>query len=112
MSSEEAFTHRVAVALKRRRLVFGWSQTEASRHLRVLPAQLSRWETRFHTPQLQRLWHICKVYGLTPAELLREDEPLLPPGWPPEALDALRDCPELREAVAAILQGGGEGGEP
>ena len=83
MSSEEAFTHRVAVALKRRRLVLGWSQTEASRHLRVLPAQLSRWETRFHTPQLQRLWHICKVYGLTPAELLREDEPLLPPAGPP-----------------------------
>ena len=112
MPSETTFATRLAAALKRRRLLRGWSQNEAGRRMGILPAELSRWETAFRTPRLKALWRLCAAYGLTPAELVREDEPLLPPGWPPEALDALRDSPELREAIAAILKTADEGGEP
>ena len=112
MSAERPVEHRLANALKRRRLLRGWTQDEASSHVRALPSELSRWETGVRTPRLKRLWHLSAAYGLTPAELLREGEPLLPPGWPPEALDALRESPELREAIAKLLKGGGEGGAP
>jgi transcriptional regulator with XRE-family HTH domain len=112
MSSETTFKRHIAAALKRRRLSLGWSQREAGNEMGVMPAELSRWENGYWTPQLKALWRLCAAYGLTPAELLREDEPLLPPDWPPEALDTLRESSELREAVAAILKGDGEGGEP
>ena len=112
MSADNPFAQRIATLLKRQRLRIGWSQQEASHHVGVLPPEISRWETAFRTPGHRNLARICAAYGLTPAELLREDEPLLPPEWPPEALDALRDSPELREAVAAILKGDGEGGAP
>lgn len=112
MSAETTFKDSVAAALKGQRLLRGWSQDEAGDQMGALPAELSRWETGCRTPQLKSLWRACAAYGLTPAELLRLVEPLLPPGWPPEALDALRNSPELREAIAAILKGDGEGGEP
>ena len=112
MPAETAFDKRIAAGLRRRRLLLGWSQNEAGRRMSLLPAELSRWETGTRSPRLEGLWRLCAAYGLTPAELLREDEPLLPPGWPPEALDALLASPELCEAIAAILKGGGEGGAP
>jgi transcriptional regulator with XRE-family HTH domain len=112
MSSEPTFKERVAAALKRRRLVLGLNQSEASDRVRILPAELSRWESGFRTPRLVGLWRLCAAYRVTPAALFREDQPLLPPDWPPEALDALRESPELREAVAAILKTQAQRGEP
>ncbi len=112
MSADNPFAQRIATAIKRWRLRLGWSQQEASWRVGVLPPEISRWETALRTPGHRNLARICAAYGLTPAELLREDEPLLPPGWPPEALDALRDSPELRDAIAAILKTADEGGEP
>ena len=112
MAFDATLAQRVGLALVRRRHALGLSQLEASICAEVGTASLSRWETGTQTPRLKSLWRVCERYAIAPAELLRLVEPPLPPGWPPEALDALRDSPELREAIATILKGDGEGGEP
>jgi transcriptional regulator with XRE-family HTH domain len=112
MSSEDTLIRRLPGALKRRRHQLGWSQRLAGEKAGFTPVELSRWETGDRTPRLKSLWRLCETYGLTPVELLREDSPVLPPDWPPEALDALRESPELREAVAAILKTKAQRGEP
>ena len=112
MAAEKTISAHVGALLRRVRVRLGWGQLKVADRTGATMGRISRWEHGHQAPTLFNLWRLCAAYGLTPAELLREDEPLLPPGWPPEALDALRERPELREAVAKILKGGGEGGEP
>ena len=67
MSADDPFAQRIATAIKRWRLRFGWSQLEASWRVGVLPPEISRWETALRTPlragasddELRRIIHAC-----------------------------------------------------
>lgn len=77
----------------------GLSQVRAGAMMSADAGDICRWETGRHLPQLLNFCRLCECYGTTPPELLRHGDPLLPPGWPPEALEALRALKEAREKL-------------
>lgn len=84
--------------LKKLREERGWSRREAAQHLNVHQQTIYNWETKgkdHDEPSSRHEITICKVYGITPAELHG--------GVPPEHLTDARKIKIIGKAKAAGL---------
>lgn len=92
--------------LKRLRKDRGWTQEELAAKLSVSRQALSKWEVGASVPDLDTVLQLCRVFGVTPNDLLTEKTAQNPSGAAGRKMEReLPNCGKIRVCAGLLTAG-------